>query len=124
MGFLESGWQTGSWPETGFEENNVDLLEADFETTSSESALNVTSGLLVIRPESLAGIELAVDANCQLMQSPAIRWISGKRYSYRTIAAVQLYVRVRQTVGRNERDLAGNRSSGSRSDSRALRRRR
>jgi hypothetical protein len=30
------------WPETGFEEVNGDLREADFWTTSSESALDVT----------------------------------------------------------------------------------
>jgi hypothetical protein len=37
---LESGWQTESWPETGFAEISGDVLEADFWPAS----LNVCSG--------------------------------------------------------------------------------
>jgi len=48
---------TGSYPQTDLAEINSDVLEADFGTTSSESALNATSGLPVIR-------ELSVSSDC------------------------------------------------------------
>ena len=56
---LPVGLPTGSYPETGFEEVNGDLREADFWTTSSESALDATFGLPVIRTVNKNGLSMA-----------------------------------------------------------------
>jgi hypothetical protein len=62
--------QPGSYPETGLEEINGDLLEEDFWTASLQIVLDVTSGLAVICPES--GTAYVVSANAYRQLNPKL----------------------------------------------------